>query len=88
MQQALSANSTFAIQHGLYWLLNNLTDEGPVALAVDDVHWSGGVGVHFITPIGPLRLDYAYRFAADESDLLAGRALERDGLHSAIGFMF
>ncbi len=55
---------------------------------LDDMHWAGGVGVHLVTPIGPLRLDYAHRFAADESDLLAGRALERDGFHFAIGFMF
>ncbi len=55
---------------------------------LDDMHWAGGVGLHFVTPIGPLRLDYARRFAADESDLLAGRTLERGGVHFAIGFMF
>ncbi len=55
---------------------------------LDDVHWAGGVGVHLITPVGPLRFDYARRFFADESDLLAGRELERQGFHFAIGFMF
>ncbi len=55
---------------------------------LDDMHWAAGVGVHLVTPIGPLRLDYAHRLAADESDLLAGRALERDAFHFAIGFMF
>ena len=53
LQQALSANSTFAIQHGLYWLLNNITDEGPVALAVDDVHWSDAESVRFLNYLAP-----------------------------------
>jgi hypothetical protein len=35
-----SADSSFSILHGLYWLLNNLADEGPVALYVDDLQWS------------------------------------------------
>jgi len=55
---------------------------------LDDVHWAGGVGIHLVTPVGPLRFDYARRFFADESDLLAGRTLERSGFHFAIGFMF
>ena len=53
LQQALSANSTFAIQHGLYWLLNNITDEGPVVLAVDDVHWSDAESVRFLNYLAP-----------------------------------
>ena len=47
---------------------------------LDDVHWAGGVGVHLITPVGPLRFDYARRFFADESDLLAGRDPRAPGL--------
>ncbi|HST40233.1 MAG TPA: AAA family ATPase, partial [Conexibacter sp.] len=31
---------THAILHGLYWLVANLADEGPLALLVDDLHWA------------------------------------------------
>jgi predicted ATPase len=30
----------FPILHGLYWLVANLTERGPLVLAVDDAHWS------------------------------------------------
>jgi DNA-binding CsgD family transcriptional regulator len=53
LQQAISANSTFAIQHGLYWLLNNMTDESPVTLTVDDVHWSDAESVRFLNYLAP-----------------------------------
>ncbi len=33
------AESDFALVHGLYWLVANLADDGPVVLAVDDLHW-------------------------------------------------
>ena len=38
-----SADTAFSMLHGLYWLLNNVADERPLALAVDDVHWSDRV---------------------------------------------
>jgi DNA-binding CsgD family transcriptional regulator len=53
LQQALSANSAFAIQHGLYWLLDNITDEGPIALVVDDIHWSDAESVRFLNYLAP-----------------------------------
>src|SRR4029453_15100615 len=33
---APSADRAFSMLHGLYWLLNNLSDERPVVLSVDD----------------------------------------------------
>ncbi len=33
-----SAND-FRFEHGLYWLVSNLTERAPVALLVDDAHW-------------------------------------------------
>ncbi len=42
--------------HGLYWLLNNLTDEGPVAVAVDDLHWADAESLRFFNYLAP-RLD-------------------------------
>ena len=32
------ADRSLSMLHGLYWLLNNLADVGPVALSVDDLH--------------------------------------------------
>ena len=42
--------------HGLYWLLNNLADGGPVALSVDDLHWSDRESLRFLNYLTP-RLD-------------------------------
>jgi DNA-binding CsgD family transcriptional regulator len=35
-----AGSSSLAIQHGLYWLLANLSDQAPLAIAVDDAHWA------------------------------------------------
>ena len=51
-----SADSAFSMLHGLYWLLNNITDEGPVVLAVDDIHWADAESLRFFNYLAP-RLD-------------------------------
>jgi DNA-binding CsgD family transcriptional regulator len=51
-----SADSSFAMLHGLYWLLANLADERPVALSVDDVHWADPESLRFLNYLSP-RLD-------------------------------
>jgi ATP/maltotriose-dependent transcriptional regulator MalT len=51
-----SADASFSMLHGLYWLLNNLTDESPVALFVDDVHWADAESLRFVNYLAP-RLD-------------------------------
>jgi DNA-binding CsgD family transcriptional regulator len=50
------AADTFATLHGLYWLLNNLTAERPLALLVDDLHWSDPASLQFLAYLTP-RLD-------------------------------
>jgi DNA-binding NarL/FixJ family response regulator len=35
----LEGGASFAVLHGLYWLVLNLAEEGPLLLAVDDLHW-------------------------------------------------
>ena len=35
-----TSDVAFAILHGLYWLVVNLTERGPMVLVVDDVHWA------------------------------------------------
>jgi DNA-binding CsgD family transcriptional regulator/Tfp pilus assembly protein PilF len=50
------ADVAFSMLHGLYWLLNNLADEGPVALLADDLHWSDSESLRFLDYLAP-RLD-------------------------------
>jgi DNA-binding CsgD family transcriptional regulator len=38
----------FALTHGLYWLVANLAERGPLALVVDDLHWADGRSLHFL----------------------------------------
>ena len=55
-QPSLWDDSSFRMLHGLYWLLSNLADEGPVALSVDDLHWSDTESLRFFNYLAP-RLD-------------------------------
>ncbi|MCO1657298.1 helix-turn-helix transcriptional regulator [Pseudonocardia humida] len=50
------STSPFATLHGLYWLLNNLAEQRPVALTVDDVQWADAESVRLLTYLAP-RLD-------------------------------
>ncbi len=34
-----AGNASFAVLHGLYWLTQNLSDDLPLVLTVDDLHW-------------------------------------------------
>jgi DNA-binding CsgD family transcriptional regulator len=51
-----ASDGAFSMLHGLYWLLNNLADENPVALLVDDLHWSDTESLRFLNYLAP-RLD-------------------------------
>jgi hypothetical protein len=42
------ADSSFAALHELYWLAANLTEEGPLALVVDDLHWCDRASLRFL----------------------------------------
>ncbi|MGY1665577.1 BTAD domain-containing putative transcriptional regulator [Geodermatophilus sp. SYSU D00696] len=42
------ADGSFAALHGLYWLVVDLTAEGPLVLAVDDLQWSDGASLRFL----------------------------------------
>jgi DNA-binding CsgD family transcriptional regulator len=41
-------DSSFATLHGLYWLSVNLAAEGPVLLAIDDLHWCDRASLRFL----------------------------------------
>jgi len=51
-----SSDGSFSVVHGLYWLLNNLAADTPVALLVDDLHWSDAESLRLLTYLAP-RLD-------------------------------
>lgn len=42
------ADASYRSLHGLYWLLSNLSDAGPLVLAVDDVHWADAPTLRFL----------------------------------------
>ena len=50
------ADSAFSVLHGLYWMLNNLARLGPVALCIDDLHWSDTESLRFLCYLAP-RID-------------------------------
>jgi len=41
-------DKAFAVRHGLYWLLSNLSLGGPVLVAVDDVQWAEAPSLRFL----------------------------------------
>lgn len=43
-----AGESGFAALHGLYWVVVNLSSEGPLLLAVDDLHWSDRTSLRFL----------------------------------------
>lgn len=55
-QAPARSDSAFSMSHGLYWLLNNITDEGPVVVAVDDLQWADVESLRFLNYLAP-RLD-------------------------------
>jgi DNA-binding CsgD family transcriptional regulator len=43
-----TADASFAVAHGLYWLTANLADEAPLLLAVDDAQWSDAGSLRYL----------------------------------------
>ena len=42
------ADASFAALHALFWLAVNLTDDGPLLLAIDDLHWVDRPSLRFV----------------------------------------
>jgi predicted ATPase len=42
------ADPSFASVHGLYWVTLNLSERGPLLLAVDDLHWCDPPSLRFL----------------------------------------
>jgi DNA-binding CsgD family transcriptional regulator len=53
---SLSSDAGFALPHGLYWLLNNLSRERVLALCIDDLQWCDVESLRFLNYLAP-RLD-------------------------------
>ena len=70
---------SFATLNALYWLISNLSERGPLLLAVDDAHWSDQASLRFLMFLLPrlgdlpvaLALTCAAGEAGAESELLA-----------------
>jgi DNA-binding NarL/FixJ family response regulator len=43
-----AGDSSFAVLHGLHWLVVNLTAERPLLLAIDDLHWCDRPSLRFL----------------------------------------
>ncbi len=53
---APATDNAFAMLHALYWLLNNIAEDAPVLLCVDDLHWADSESLRFLAFLAP-RLD-------------------------------
>src|SRR5919198_6089588 len=45
---AVAGDVSFAALHGLFWLALNLASEGPLFLAIDDLHWCDRPSLRFV----------------------------------------
>lgn len=67
---APTAERDFAICHGLSWLVNNLCEERPVVLLVDDLQWADVASLRFLAflqpRLPPLRLGVVVALRPDE----------------------
>ncbi len=89
-QRAVGGIGSQAGLHGLYWLTANLTDLGPLLIAVDDAHWADVPSLRFlIYLLGrleelPILLVAAARPAEPQTDRSLLDVLRRDPLCNAL----
>ena len=50
--QASGGDTAFGILHGLFWLVADLAADGPLLLAVDDLHWCDAASLRFVAYLG------------------------------------
>jgi len=48
-----AGDSSFAVVHGLYWLVVNFAASGPVLIAVDDAHWADEPSLRWLAYLAP-----------------------------------
>ena len=49
----LAGDSSFAVLHGLYWLVVSLAARRPVLIAVDDAHWADEPSLRWLAYLAP-----------------------------------
>jgi class 3 adenylate cyclase/DNA-binding CsgD family transcriptional regulator len=47
-----SGDVSFAVLHGLYWLAANIAARGPVAIVIDDLHWTDAPTLRWLSFLG------------------------------------
>ena len=70
--------ASFGVLHGLYWLLANLSERGPLLLAVDDVHWADEASLRFLAYV-IRRVD-----SLPVALVMASRPIDRDGPQAGV----
>ena len=48
--EGAATDTSFAVLHGLYWLVANLAARRPLLIAVDDAHWADAGRSSAVTP--------------------------------------
>lgn len=72
-------NELGMLNHGLYWLISNLAEEGPLMLVIDDAHWADAASLQFLLHLARRRagLELAILIAARSDEPDAAVALDR-----------
>ena len=56
VEPASASDTSFAVLHGLYWLVANLADRRPLLIVLDDAHWADEASLRWLAHLAP-RLD-------------------------------
>lgn len=89
-EPAVPSRDQLATYHGLYWLVANLADEGPLVLAIDDVHWADAASVGWLVYLLPRLEDlgvavvFAVRSGERSADPMLDVLLRSDRLESVV----
>ncbi|HEX6388050.1 MAG TPA: AAA family ATPase, partial [Solirubrobacteraceae bacterium] len=47
-QSPYPGDASFSTMHGLYWVVSNLAESGPLVIAIDDLHWADSPSLRFV----------------------------------------
>ena len=58
---ASAPGATFAVVHGLFWTIANMSAEGPLLVSVDDLQWADEVSLRFLDFLRGVRMIFRLR---------------------------